>query len=247
MAEGADTDEFALTYYNRGELGFIHEAARKYTLYDRFFCSLLASTWPNRYYKWSAQSGGRKDNTPPFETGGNQWETIFDRAIGRGLSARYYNSDLPLRGGVGAARRGLDQPDRPLLRGLRRRNAAEHRHRRSAVQGRRRRRRPLRRRAPARRHPARAGVHGRRRQRLRDVAELPPWGDLRRLRRVGRLLRPRPAATCGRWPGQLQPRRGLRPDGLPHPVRGGLALHEESRLPAIAWTTARTGSSRSSS
>ena len=27
--------------------------------------------------------------------GGNQWETIFDRAIGRGLSARYYNSDLP--------------------------------------------------------------------------------------------------------------------------------------------------------
>src|SRR5918996_1031667 len=95
LAPGSGNDEFALTYFNRGELGFIHEAARQYTLYDRFFCSVLSSTWPNRYYKWSAQAGGRKDNSPPVETLGNQWETIFDRAIGRGLSARYYNSDLP--------------------------------------------------------------------------------------------------------------------------------------------------------
>ena len=95
LAEGSGNDDLAITYYDRGELGFIHAAARKYTLYDRYFCSLLASTWPNRYYKWSAQSGGRKDNTPPFSTGGNQWETIFDRALAHGLSARYYNSDLP--------------------------------------------------------------------------------------------------------------------------------------------------------
>ena len=63
LAEGSGNDEFALSYYDRGELGFIHEAARKYTLYDRYFCSILAGTWPNRYYKWSAQSGGVKNNT----------------------------------------------------------------------------------------------------------------------------------------------------------------------------------------
>jgi phospholipase C len=102
LAPGSGNDEFALTYFNQGDLGFIHEAARQYTLYDRFFCSLLASTWPNRYYKWSATSGGRKDNTPPLETLGNQWETIFDRAIGHGLSARYYNSDLPFSAVWGA-------------------------------------------------------------------------------------------------------------------------------------------------
>jgi phospholipase C len=102
LASGSGNDEFALTYFDQGDLGFIHEAARQYTLYDRFFCSLLASTWPNRYYKWSATSGGRKDNTPPLETAGNQWETIFDRAIGRGLSARYYNSDLPFSAVWGA-------------------------------------------------------------------------------------------------------------------------------------------------
>ena len=95
LAEGSGNDEFALTYFNSGELGFIHDAARAYTLYDRFFCSLLASTWPNRYYKWSAQSGGLKSNDPPLGTAGNQWETIFDRALASGLSARYYASDLP--------------------------------------------------------------------------------------------------------------------------------------------------------
>jgi phospholipase C len=102
LAPGSGNDEFALTYFDRGDLGFIHAAAREYTLYDRFFCSVLASTWPNRYYKWSATAGGRKDNTPPLETAGNQWETIFDRAIGRGLSARYYNSDLPFSAVWGA-------------------------------------------------------------------------------------------------------------------------------------------------
>ena len=102
LADGSGNDEFALTYYDEGELEFLHAAAGEYTVYDRFFCSLLGPTWPNRYYKWSAQSGGRKDNTPPLETAGNQWETIFDRAIGRGLSARYYHSDLPFSAVWGA-------------------------------------------------------------------------------------------------------------------------------------------------
>ncbi len=95
IAEGAETDEFALTYFNRGELGFIHKAAESYTAYDRWFCSILASTYPNRHYKWGAQCGGNKSNRIPIDSAGEQWETIFDRAIKRGVSARYYNSDLP--------------------------------------------------------------------------------------------------------------------------------------------------------
>jgi phospholipase C len=102
--EGAN-DEFALCYYDEGDLGFIHPAGKEFTVFDRFHCSLMASTWPNRYYMWSAQSGGHQDNTPPAQTGGNQWETLFDRALRNnpanvpggltGLTARYYNSDLP--------------------------------------------------------------------------------------------------------------------------------------------------------
>ena len=104
LAPGSGNDIFALTYYDEGDLGFIQDAAKAYTLYDRFHGSLLASTWPNRYYKWSGQSGGRMNNSPPVETLGNQWDTIFDLALAGnplGLplpgktTARYYNSDLP--------------------------------------------------------------------------------------------------------------------------------------------------------
>jgi phospholipase C len=99
-----DSDEFALCYYDEGDIGFIHPAGRSFTVYDRFHCSLMASTWPNRYYMWSAQSGGRKDNSPPFSTLGNQWPTLFDKALANNpanvpgpglLTARYYHSDLP--------------------------------------------------------------------------------------------------------------------------------------------------------
>jgi phospholipase C len=95
---GSGNDEFALTYFNEGELGFIHPAAKAFTLYENYFCSLLGPTWPNRYYEWSAQSGGLTTNSPPVATLGNQWPTIFDRAAAErpnDVTFRYYNSDLP--------------------------------------------------------------------------------------------------------------------------------------------------------
>jgi phospholipase C len=110
LADGSGNDIFALSYYNEGELEFIHAAAKQYTLYDRFFCSILSSTWPNRYYKWSAQAGGRKTNAPPVDTQGNQWETIFDRALPRGVSAGYFNSDLPFSAVWGARGAGWTRP-----------------------------------------------------------------------------------------------------------------------------------------
>jgi phospholipase C len=112
LAEESGNDEFALCYYNRGELALIHEAARHFTLYDRYFCSLLGPTWPNRYYKWSAQSGGKTENVDQVDiaTVGNQWETIFDRALSRGVSARYYNSDLPFSAVWGSRGAGWSSP-----------------------------------------------------------------------------------------------------------------------------------------
>ena len=101
MAEGAGNDEFALCYFNETELPYIHPAAKAYTLYDRWFTSLLTSTWPNRYYKWSGQSGGIITNYPE-PPAGNTWETIFDRALAKGISARYYYSDIPFSAVWGA-------------------------------------------------------------------------------------------------------------------------------------------------
>jgi phospholipase C len=105
MADGSGNDEFALTYFNKGELGFIHPAAEAFTLYENYHTSLLGPTWPNRYYKWSAQSGGLKDNSPPAATLGNQWDTIFDKAAAErpnDVTYKYFNSDLPFSAVWGA-------------------------------------------------------------------------------------------------------------------------------------------------
>ncbi len=113
MANGSGNDIFALTYFNQNELGFIHAAAQEYTVYDNYFCSALTSTWPNRYYKWSATAGGRQGNSPPAETLGNQWDTIFDVALRKtgntanlplpgSLNVGYYASDLPFAAVWGA-------------------------------------------------------------------------------------------------------------------------------------------------
>jgi phospholipase C len=89
------SDEYALGYYLKQDLGFIPQLAKAFTLYDRYFCSILAGTYPNRHYQWSAQCGGQTSNVIPAGSLGNKWETIFDRATAQGLSVRYYNSDLP--------------------------------------------------------------------------------------------------------------------------------------------------------
>jgi phospholipase C len=90
------SDAFALGYYKLKDLGFLAPAARAFTTYDRYFCSILASTYPNRHYMISAQSGGQKNNELPTDSLGNQWETIFDRAKARGVSFGYYVVDLPV-------------------------------------------------------------------------------------------------------------------------------------------------------
>jgi phospholipase C len=88
-------DEYAIGYYEQKDLGFIPHIAKAFTLYDRYFCSLMGSTYPNRHYQWGATSGGQKNNVIPAASMGNKWETIFDRAQSKGVSVRYYASDLP--------------------------------------------------------------------------------------------------------------------------------------------------------
>ncbi|HMC06804.1 MAG TPA: alkaline phosphatase family protein [Solirubrobacterales bacterium] len=88
-------DEYAIGYYVKQDLPFIPDAAKAFTLYDRYFASLLGPTFPNRHYMWGAQSGGQTTNVIPASSLGDRWETIFDRAIARGLTARYYSFDQP--------------------------------------------------------------------------------------------------------------------------------------------------------
>ncbi|HET6831339.1 MAG TPA: alkaline phosphatase family protein [Solirubrobacterales bacterium] len=90
------SDSYALGFYRNRDLGFLAPAIRKYMTFDRYFCSILASTFPNRHYMLAAQSGGQKRNVLPSLPAGNPWETIFDRAGARGVEAAYYVVDLPV-------------------------------------------------------------------------------------------------------------------------------------------------------
>ena len=96
--EGTGSDSIAAGFYLKNDIPFIPHAADAFTLYDRYFCSIMASTYPNRHYQWGAQNGGQKKNVLPPESQqrtGFTWETIFDRAQKHGVSVTYYNSDLP--------------------------------------------------------------------------------------------------------------------------------------------------------
>jgi phospholipase C len=98
-------DEFAIGYYAEDDLPFIPEAARSFTTYDRFFCSLLGPTYPNRLYMHSGQSFGQIENRLELHPD----KTIFAALDAIGVSNRYFYSDLPvtaLFGAPGVARSG---------------------------------------------------------------------------------------------------------------------------------------------
>ena len=110
LKEGSRNDDFALGYYAEGDLGFIQDAAEQSTTFDRFHCSLMGSTFPNREYMHAAQSYGLKNNALPPDAGydtGFPDTTIFAALERRGISNRYFFNDLPVTALWGTA--GIDR------------------------------------------------------------------------------------------------------------------------------------------
>src|SRR3954471_24705760 len=106
-----DNDQFSSSYYQEGDLGFIQDAAKAFTTFDRFHCSLMGSTLPNREYMHAAQSYGNVDNDLPPQTDeyktGFPDTTIFAALEAKGVSNRYFYNDVPvsaLWGAPGLAR-----------------------------------------------------------------------------------------------------------------------------------------------
>ncbi len=86
-------DDFALGYYTKDDLPLYGPLTEAATTFDRYFCSILGPTYPNRFYTHSAQTD-RLDNVMRFST----MPTIWDRLADAGVSTRYYFSDLPFLG-----------------------------------------------------------------------------------------------------------------------------------------------------
>jgi phospholipase C len=93
----AASDIFSIGYYTQEDLPFTPANAQAFTAFDRFFCSLLGPTYPNREYMHAGQSYGMTDNSLPF--GATQLgfpdTTIFAALKNVGVSSQYYFVDIP--------------------------------------------------------------------------------------------------------------------------------------------------------
>jgi phospholipase C len=82
-------------YHDRTQLPLFYALADEFALCDRWFCSVLGPTWPNRMFLHSAQSNGRINNDFPEDLiNGFTWPTIWDRLNDAGLDWAGYFSDL---------------------------------------------------------------------------------------------------------------------------------------------------------
>lgn len=92
----AHSDEFAIGYYERADRPFFNELAASFTTLDSYFCSILAETFPNRFFLHAAQTSALHNvPTTSIFTDPQTMPTIWDRLRDAGVSARYYFSDVP--------------------------------------------------------------------------------------------------------------------------------------------------------
>jgi phospholipase C len=109
-------DEYALAYYLAEDIPTYARLARQFTVFDRYFCSVLGGTYPNRHYQHSAEGGGIKTNQFPVEPDhlgvppGFRWPTIWDRLDAAGISSAYYYVDLPFIAMYGERHLGKMRP-----------------------------------------------------------------------------------------------------------------------------------------
>jgi phospholipase C len=91
---GKNIQPSVLGYLGRKDLPVTYALADSGVVCDRWFCSVMGPTWPNRMYLMAGQSGGAKTNDVP-PGGLFMFPTIFHRLNDAGIPWRYYFGDLP--------------------------------------------------------------------------------------------------------------------------------------------------------
>jgi phospholipase C len=83
-------DAYAIGYYRGEDLSFWGQATSRWLTFDRYFPSILSSTFPNRIYLHAGQTDRISNTFTP-----STLPTIWDRLAEAGVDGRYYYSDLP--------------------------------------------------------------------------------------------------------------------------------------------------------
>jgi phospholipase C len=89
--DGAQDYAEVMGYYLREQLPVYHALIDEYVLCDRWFSSVMSSTWPNRFYLHCATSDGTQGNDAISGV-----PSLFDQLAEAEISAGYYASGLPV-------------------------------------------------------------------------------------------------------------------------------------------------------
>jgi phospholipase C len=88
---GSDEAHRVMGYWDREMLSASYALADRFALCQRWFCSVMSSTWPNRYYSLAATSGGEHGN----DVASADFDSIFDRLDGADRTWCDYFSNAP--------------------------------------------------------------------------------------------------------------------------------------------------------
>ena len=97
------SSSWAMAYWDSSTLPFYYWLASTFPVCDRFFCSTLCQTYPNRVFAMAGTAAGliSTDTPPPTVTPPNGH--IFERLDAYGIPWATYYSELPTPGLFGAA------------------------------------------------------------------------------------------------------------------------------------------------
>jgi phospholipase C len=93
-AHDSDTDIAPMQYLTREHVPASWSLADNYVSCDRYFCSVMGPTWPNRMYWHSGSSNGIMSNDLP--TNGFDWRSIYHSLADAGIEYAYYYGDVPV-------------------------------------------------------------------------------------------------------------------------------------------------------
>jgi phospholipase C len=85
----------AMGYWQAEDQPFYYSLYRHFPIADRYFCSVLGQTFPNRRYLLAATSIGQIDDTTPALTDYPANGTIFDELDAHGITWKDYFSTTP--------------------------------------------------------------------------------------------------------------------------------------------------------
>jgi phospholipase C len=84
-----------MTYQTRLTMPISYALADAYAVPNRWFCSVMGPTWPNRFYGHAGSSSALKGNSLPSEGGLYTFPTVWSKLDEIGVPWAYYYTDLP--------------------------------------------------------------------------------------------------------------------------------------------------------